>query len=82
MTYDTEVYQANKSLVEDTVKHVYGPERVEYSNEEVIVLCLVRNGYLYIEEFIKHYFSLGVKHIVFLDNNDLFFGFNRNALAG
>jgi len=50
------------------IQHCHGPKRISYEKNEVIVLCLVRNGELYIKSFIEHYFSLGVKHIVFLDN--------------
>jgi len=37
--------------------------------DELVVVCLVRNGRPYIESFIEHHLSLGVKHIVFLDND-------------
>jgi hypothetical protein len=33
-----------------------------------VVVCIVRNGRPYIRSFIDHHLSLGVKHIVFLDN--------------
>jgi len=36
--------------------------------EELIVLCLVRDGRPYLRSFIEHYSSMGVKHLVFLDN--------------
>jgi len=51
-----------------SVRHIHGPRRIKYEKNEVIVLCLVRNGELWMKSFIEHYFSLGVKHIVFLDN--------------
>lgn len=51
-----------------SVKHFHGLETIEYSENEVIVFCLVKNGEQYIKEFIGHYLKLGVKHIVFLDN--------------
>jgi len=51
------------------VEHVYGPRKIDYALDELIVLCVVRNGQRYVRSFIEHYFSLGVKHIVFLDNN-------------
>ena len=50
------------------VYHVYGKARLTYSQDELVVICVVRNGQLYVNSFIKHYFALGVKHIVFLDN--------------
>lgn len=39
------------------------------SYNDVIVLCTVRNGEYYIRDFINYYFTIGVKHIVFIDNN-------------
>ena len=49
-------------------QHIYGPQQVYYALDELIVLCLVRNGEYYIKSFIEHYLTLGAKHIVFLDN--------------
>ncbi|MBD3253179.1 hypothetical protein GF386_05580 [Candidatus Pacearchaeota archaeon] len=60
--------QIKKELIELSIKHLHGPEKIKLSKEDVIVLCLVKDGEQYIEEFIEHYFKLGVKHIVFLDN--------------
>jgi hypothetical protein len=51
------------------VEHLHGPKEVPYGKQELIVLCLVRNGMPWIESFIEHYFALGVKHIVFLEND-------------
>jgi glycosyltransferase involved in cell wall biosynthesis len=56
-------------IVRLNVSHCYGPKKVEFDVDELIVLCLVKNGELYIKSFIEHYFSLGAKHIVLLDNN-------------
>jgi hypothetical protein len=50
------------------VHHVYGKSRLNYSKDELVVICVVRNGRIYVDSFIKYYFGLGVKHIVFLDN--------------
>ena len=57
------------NIVKKNIKHVYGPETVEYMCNEVVVVCVVRDGQRYIQSFIEHYFLLGVKHIVLLDNN-------------
>lgn len=54
--------------VKFNVKHIYGAKDIKFGLDGVIVLCLVRNAEYYIEVFIKYYFSLGAKHIVFLDN--------------
>ena len=54
--------------LESQIRHVHGPEEVIYGLDELVVVCLVRDGRPYLKSFVEHYFSLGVKHIVFLDN--------------
>ncbi|MBA3473383.1 MAG: glycosyltransferase family 2 protein [Rubrobacter sp.] len=53
---------------ESAIRHVHGPEEVMYGLDELVVVCLVRDGRPYLKSFVEHYFSLGVKHVVFLDN--------------
>lgn len=50
-------------------KKLSGSKRTGAKENELVVVCLVRNGEYYVRSFIEHYNSLGVKHIVFLDNN-------------
>jgi hypothetical protein len=54
--------------LESQIRHVHGPEEVTYGLDELVVVCLVRDGRPYLTSFVEHYLSLGVKHIVFLDN--------------
>src|SRR5919199_841328 len=54
-----------------SIEHLYGPEEVPYGKDELIVVCLVRDGRPYLKSFIEHYFALGVKHIFFLDNGSI-----------
>ena len=49
------------------VSHSFGPKTVSLNRSEALVLCLVRDGELWIKEFVEHYFAKGFKHIVFLD---------------
>ncbi len=60
--------RAQAREVERDVEHLHGPEQVPYGRDELVVLVLVRNGRAYVDPFVEHYFSLGAKHIVFLDN--------------
>jgi hypothetical protein len=55
-------------IVHPTVEHVHGSEEVTYGVDELIVLCLVRDGRPYVRSFVGHYSSMGVKHLIFLDN--------------
>lgn len=54
-----------------SIKHIFGPKDVKYDKNQLIGLCLVRDGRAYMHSFIEHYFSMGFKHIVFLDNNSI-----------
>ena len=60
--------QDPQQIVHPNVEHIHGPQEVAYGIDELVVLCLVRNGRPYVRSFIEHYASIGVKHIVFLDN--------------
>lgn len=46
-------------------EHLFGPEEV---GPGPVVLCLVRDGELWIESFVRHHLDLGARHIFFLDN--------------
>jgi Glycosyl transferase family 2 len=50
------------------VKHIHGPAEISYGLDELLVISVVRNGELYINSFMDHYRSMGVRHFVFLDN--------------
>src|ERR671912_2732339 len=57
-----------EQLLRHSVEHLHGPKEIPYDEDELIVVCVVRDGRPYVRSFIEHYFSLGAKHIVFLDN--------------
>ncbi len=51
------------------VEHLCGPEEIAYRDDELVVVCLVRDGEPWVRAFVEHYISLGARHLVFLDNN-------------
>jgi len=51
------------------VEHLCGPEEISYKGDELVVVCLVRDGEPWVRAFVEHYISLGARHLVFLDNN-------------
>ncbi len=61
-------HHVRSRLLRYRVRHVSGPEVVDYAPDEVLAICVVRNGSLHIRSFIEHHQQLGVRHIVFLDN--------------
>ena len=60
--------KVRKWIIHYTIQHLHGPEEVSYNSDELIVFCLVRDGRPYVRSFIEHYLSLGVRHIIFMDN--------------
>src|SRR5918994_3004508 len=56
-------------ILHSNIEHLHGPEEVPYGEDELVVVCLVRDGRPYVKSFVEHYRSLGAKHLFFLDNN-------------
>src|SRR5919112_692818 len=52
----------------NSIEHLYGAEEVPYAEDELVLLCLLRDGRPYLKSFLEHHFSMGVKHMFFLDN--------------
>lgn len=55
-------------LTLDQIHHLYGPTTVSYHKEELVAVCLVKNGAEYIGTFMNHYHHLGARHCFFIDN--------------
>ena len=51
-----------------SLEHLHGPREVGYGPDELVVLVQLYNGEPYVKPLLEHYFSLGAKHVVFLDN--------------
>jgi glycosyltransferase involved in cell wall biosynthesis len=56
-------------LTGGAITHVHGPRDCKLCEDELVVLCLVRNGAAWIPTFVRHYRQLGARHIIFLDND-------------
>lgn len=50
------------------IRHLSGPSDVNCGENELVVLCLVRDGSMWVQAFVDHHLSLGAKHVFFLDN--------------
>src|SRR6266545_4500586 len=59
---------SEEQFVDSSARHVCGAEQIAPVENECVVVCLVRDGRSYIDEFVQHYLRLGASHIVFLDN--------------
>src|SRR5215212_5188659 len=52
----------------NSIEHLYGPEEVTYAEDELVLVCLLRNGRPFVKSFVEHHLSMGVKHLFFMDN--------------
>lgn len=66
---DAMEFRVRSLFLRATVRHLHGPRKMAYGMNELIVLCVVRNGALHVKSFLEHYLALGVRHIVLLDND-------------
>ena len=60
--------RARLPLLRRRVRHLHGPAVVPYADDELLVICVVRNGAEYVRPYVAHYRALGARHLVFLDN--------------
>lgn len=60
--------RAQKWIVHHELELLHGPAQVSFEIDELVVLVVVRDGRSYIKSFVEHYFALGARHLVFLDN--------------
>jgi len=60
--------RTQKNALHQDVEHLHGPQEMDYENDELLVLVVLRDGRPYVKSFIEHYHALGVKHLIFLDN--------------
>lgn len=55
-------------LIKGKSKVIHGPSRVLLSEGQCGVLSLMKDAEYFIEEFLRHHFTLGVSHICIVDN--------------
>lgn len=55
-------------VVHARIEHVAGPAAIDYGEDEVLLMSIVRNGGIHTRPFLEHHFRLGVRHVVLLDN--------------
>lgn len=50
---------------------LHGPARIHLRDDQVMVVALVRDAAYFIEPFLDHHFSLGVAHVLVVDNGSV-----------
>lgn len=64
----TEFEIKSKVLIWAASTHLFGPRRIFLREDEVALVCMIKNASYYIEVLIEHHRSLGVRHFLFIDN--------------
>src|ERR1700733_10581920 len=49
-------------------QHLSGPKHLQLQPNDVVLVCLIKNGAFWLKTFIKHHTDLGIRHFVFVDN--------------
>ena len=51
-----------------TTRHISGPRNIRLANDEVGLVCMLKNGSYYLTELIRHHQSIGIDNFLFIDN--------------
>ncbi len=51
-------------IVPFKISHLHGPLEIKYEADELLLICVVRNGAMHISSFMRHYQNLGVRHLL------------------
>lgn len=51
-----------------SLRHLHGPGKRTAAPDDVVLVALVRDGAYYLDAFLDHYRSLGIRQFVFFDN--------------
>lgn len=68
LSFQVAVKNTRDLRVRMTIRRIHGPKNLVTEIEDVVVLCLFRDGQSYLTQFLAHHRKLGVKHFVFIDN--------------
>ena len=49
-------------------RHLCGSKKIPLSIDEALVICQVKNGAMFVDDFVRHHIGMGFKHIIFVDN--------------
>lgn len=49
-------------------KHLCGPRKIDLQDEEVALVCLLKNGSYYLDVLLEHHRSIGIRHFLIIDN--------------
>jgi hypothetical protein len=66
---DSGITRNTDQSLADQIVLISGPVRIDYSINECVIVCVLKNNKEYLDSFLKHYRNLGIRHFIFIDNN-------------
>jgi hypothetical protein len=57
-----------KLRVRIATRHLSGPRRIDLSADDVVLVCMIKNGSYYLDVLLEHHRALGIKNFLFIDN--------------
>ena len=67
--FKSHLHRLTTQRFERSLKWRSGPRSLALHPEEVVVVCLIRDGSRYLAEFLRHHRDMGIERFVFLDND-------------
>ena len=49
-------------------QHLSGPRKIKLDEDDVALVCLLKNGSYYVDDLLAHHRALGIKNFLFIDN--------------
>lgn len=57
-----------KARVRAASIHLSGPRKIKLDEDEVALVCMLKNGSYYLDELLEHHRNIGIHHFLFIDN--------------
>lgn len=49
-------------------RHLSGPRKIRLEEDEVALVCMLKNGSYYLDALLEHHRAIGIRHFLFIDN--------------
>jgi glycosyltransferase involved in cell wall biosynthesis len=56
------------AMTDLSMSHLSGKRKPILTSNEVLLVCLIKNGKVFLKPFLEHYRRIGIAHFVFVDN--------------
>lgn len=57
-----------KARVRTASRHISGPRKIELKEDEVALVCMLKDGTYYLDTLLEHHRRIGIRYFLFIDN--------------